>query len=350
MGRAIWLTWKMHRFEVVAALALMGVIAISALVVAGHITGLGIDASCWPRDENDNYATRACDDAMQLYWGISGGEAQMVRLALAFIGPVVGLLLGVPVVARELELRTTSLAWSLEGRRSRWLLSRALPMLAGALAGFAVLAAAGSMLFDSMRSVDDWPYLHELGSSGVALVARGVMAFGIALLAGAVIGRTMPALIVAAVVVLAWGLGGLGVVQGQLSERFATWQQEDDADWRTRAPKPLAYAAGGTFDMSKPGVDGEPGARFDYDALDRLVVDTCGQAPEDDTGESPEYQTWADCADPVYSHAYSGTQWSKVVPGERWGEYVAVDIPLNLLVGGVAILLTFPVVARRRPG
>ena len=351
MGRAIWLTWKMHRFEVVAGLALMGVIAISAFVVTGHITALGIDASCWPRDEDGNFATRACDASIQLFWGISGGEGQMVRLALAFVAPVVGLLLGVPVVARELELRTTSLAWSLEGRRSRWLLSRTLPMLLIVLVGCAFVAVAGSGLFDAFRWANEWPYVHEVGSSGVGLVARAMMAFGIALLVGALAGRTMPALVVAAVLVLAWGLGGVAVVQGQLTERLVEWQREDNGSWMVRTPRYLGYVGGGQFDVSKPGIDGEPGARIDDQVVYQQMVTACGEAPNDDTGESPEYQAWAGCAGPISNAAYAvASQWSKSVPGSRWGEYVAADVIPNLLIGGIAILLTFPVVARRRPG
>ena len=87
---------------------------------------------------------------MNRYWEIADGPAGYVRIGLSVVPPIVGLILGVPVVAREIELRTTDLAWSLSLRRSRWLLTRLLPMLLFALVGFVALGFLGSTLFDAL--------------------------------------------------------------------------------------------------------------------------------------------------------------------------------------------------------
>ncbi|MFV2065087.1 MAG: hypothetical protein ACC726_16475, partial [Chloroflexota bacterium] len=87
-----------------------------------------------------------CDELMSEFWGIQNG-AGYPRIGLSLLAPVVGLILGVPIVAREIELRTTELAWSLALRRSRWLLSRLLPMVVLALVGFVVLGWLGVRLF-----------------------------------------------------------------------------------------------------------------------------------------------------------------------------------------------------------
>lgn len=351
MLRSAWLTWKMHRFEAVTALVLIAVAGISAIVVASHITGLGIGPECWPRNENGDFTTPLCDAAMRTFWEGLGGEIQVIRLALPFAIPAAALLLGVPVVARELETRTASLAWSLSGRRSRWLVSRVVPMLGIVLVAGGITAVLGSGFFDTLRSVDTYPYLHELGSSGAGLLARGVMAFGLALLVGAVVGRTMPALVIAAALVLGWGLVATDAIRGQQTERYLVWQVQDDNDWQTLGPKPLVYGRSGTFDVRRPGDPGTPGGRFDDGALEALVIDACGEAPQDDTGESEALKLWAACADPIYEAEYAFARpWDEIVPGERFGEYVAADVALSLLIGGAAILLTFPIVARRRPG
>ena len=47
----------------------------------------------------------------------------------AFLTPfAVGLFLGVPVVAREVEGRTAPIAWTLSRSRLRWLLQRVIPL------------------------------------------------------------------------------------------------------------------------------------------------------------------------------------------------------------------------------
>ncbi len=66
-------------------------------------------------------------------------------------------------------------------------------MLALAGAGFVVLGWLGSGLFEAMEVGPVSPSLTEVASQGPTLVARGLMALGIGVLAGAVIGRTMPA-------------------------------------------------------------------------------------------------------------------------------------------------------------
>jgi hypothetical protein len=347
MSQTVWLTWKMHRFEVIAVAVLMAVFAVSAVVVTSHINGVGLSAACWPRTEDGNYATTACDRLMEQYWVIRGSEGTWVRIGLVIMAPLVGLIVGIPVVARELELRTTALAWSLQGIRWRWLLSRLLPMTLIALVGCIAVGLTGTAFFESLRAGRDEPALTEVASSGIALVARGLMALGIAVLVGAVVGRTMPAFIVAAVAVAVVSTLGVGLVQGELSKQFATWRPSNDESWRLGEASPIAYLDGGDFDISRPGIDGEPGARFDWDALDREVRVACGAPPDDDTGESPAMLAWSTCADPFYqqtNHIY----WDLVVPASRFSEYVTADIGLSVLIGVLAVALTFPVVARRR--
>ncbi len=348
MATSTWLTWKMNRFEIVAVVALLGLLIASAWIVTGHITGLGLSDACWPRTEDGNYATAACDDLMNRFYSITSGEGSLVRIGLALVAPIAGLILGVPVVARELELRTTALAWSLQGTRRRWLAARTIPMLLVGLVAFLILGAVGSLFFGALARGSQSQALTEVASDGLALVARALSAFGVALLMGAMVGRTMPAFIVAAVVVPLWSVVGVGAIQGELSKQFAVWVSQDDESWRDGVPGPLAYVGGGQFDTTKPGVDGEPGARFDYDDVDRQVMAACGQAPNDDTGETPAYQAWAACSDPYYQRVIHA-QWDKEVPAARYGDYATVDTLASLLVGGLAILLTFPIVTRRRP-
>jgi hypothetical protein len=255
----------------------------------------------------------------------------------------VGLILGVPIVAREIELRTTDLAWSLALRRSSWLLSRLLPMLALALVGFVVLGFLGSTLFTAMEVGRASPDLTEVASQGPTLVARGLMALGIAVLVGAVIGRTMPAFLVAAIAVLVWSVVAVPIVQRSMFAEYAVWQSQGDTSWRDGV-SPIAYVDFGEFDPSKPGVNGEPGARIDQDQIEPLMLQECGPYP-DGTDESPERMAVDEC-NQRFSDQH---QWSRVVPASAYAHFQLVEAILGLAIGGAATLLTFPIVARRRP-
>lgn len=351
-ARSLLLTWKIHRFEVLFVVIVLAVLGVSVWVTSSRILDLGLTDSCWPRDEEGRYATKVCDDLMQRFWQVEGGETGYLRVALTVVPALMGIILGVPIVARELEMRTTALAWSLTPSRARWLLARFLPMLLVGVVGLGLLGWMGTVLFDALWSGRTVPDLTEIAGQGVPLLARGLMAIAVALLIGAIVGRTMPAFLIAAVVMVAWSLVAVPAVQSTLTSQFAVWVSEGDEGWR-EGQSPVAYQDGGSFDVSKPGVNGEPGARFDYDELERQVIDACGPAPEipdDFEGELyPEYGTWSTCADPLYERT-NNVGWTKLVRRSHYGDYALVDTLMSLLVGGAALLLTFPVVARRRPG
>ena len=346
MLRAAWLTYRMHRFEVVISALLMAVLAVSVLIVTSHLMDLNIPDTCWQSSRDGGFEATGCAEPMERFWDIARSEAGYVKAGLGLLVPIVGLILGVPIVAREVELRTTSLAWSLALHRGRWLLSRLLPMLALATAGFVILGWAGSGLFKAMEVGPVSPSLTEVASQGPTLVARGLMALGVAVLAGAVVGRTMPALLLAAIAVIAWSFFGVPTVQQSMFADRAVWTNDENG-WRD-GMGPIGYVEGGEFDTSKPGVDGEPGARFDYEGFHRQQVELCGSPPEDaEDGESPEWLSWQTCAEqlPYPENIY----WSKVVPASTYPDFQLMELAVNTGIGGAAFLLTFPVVARRRP-
>lgn len=349
--RATWLTWKMHRFEVVVVLIVLAVLGVSVWVTSSHIASLGLSDACWPRDEDGNYATRTCGELMERFWPMDD-QAGYLRVALTIAPGILGIVLGVPIVARELEMRTTALAWSLTPSRPRWLLARFLPMLFVGIVGLGVVAWIGTQLFDALWAGRQVPDLTEIAAQGAPLLARGLMAVAVALLVGAIVGRTMPALLTAAVVLLVWSLMVVPVVQSNLTHQFAVWVRSQNDDWRDGVG-PLVYDGWqGTFDASRPGIPGEPGVRVDSEEVNRLAearVDReCGPYPEDDTVGSPEAAAWERCVEPIWQ-AVNDMDWERVVSRSHYGDYAVVDTLLSLLAGGAALLLTFPVVARRRP-
>ncbi len=121
---------------------------------------------------------------------------------LATLPFVVGGLLGAPLLARELETGTGRLAWSLSGSRLRWFIWRLVPALVLVVVLLVPAALAANRLLWEWQRID--PTFNFYGDQwrGAPLVARGLAAFGIAVLAGVLVRRILPALLVTAVAVV----------------------------------------------------------------------------------------------------------------------------------------------------
>lgn len=194
--------FRVHRFEIlVAVLACVIVTITAAIVTIGLVQASAVvpagcfDAWFWSIDTpNSN-----CEGPVQAFLAVRD-DGPPVMTAMFLLPLLVGLLLGVPLVAGELETRTAETAWILVGSRTRWLAYLAIPSFAlilitvgGAAVMAQILAAAREpWLVDS-------PSWESVGSFGTIVVARGAVAFAVGLLAGAVVGRTLPALIVAVI-------------------------------------------------------------------------------------------------------------------------------------------------------
>jgi hypothetical protein len=178
----------------------------------------------------------------------------------------------------------------------------------------------------------------------------------LALLIGAIVGRTMPALLIAVVVFAGWGLVVVPRAQAMLADQRAVWQGGDA--W-LEGGSYLPWMDQGNFDQTRPGRPGEPGARVDENAwgmhVQEQIEEACGPSPEGDDPdydyESPEYQTYSNCAQPFWDQQPTEeyAQWELVVPRSAWGDFMVLDVLMSVALGAGALLLTIVVVAVRRP-
>jgi hypothetical protein len=200
MLEATWLTFQLYRFEVGFTTAVTAGAAIGAWILAQHLRAVSVEPHCFKNFvvDNDGDVLGPCGDALGQFFAIQGGEYGHVRMGLIVAAPLVGLVLGVPIVARELELRTASIAWSLDARRRRWLVERFLPMLATGLLGLAVVAWLGDEVVRAATPPGDLDWLTVLHMRGAPLVTRGRAILAVALLVGSLVGRTLPAFLLAA--------------------------------------------------------------------------------------------------------------------------------------------------------
>jgi hypothetical protein len=214
----IRLTLRQHRGVVLFTLAFAGALAIGATVAWAALSGLSTPAHCIEDRFLDPIPAECVGTEEFLTW--NEDLAGKVMAAMAVLPLLTGILVGTPLVASELESRTATIAWSLGPSRRRWLAVR-LAILAAVLAAALVIPAMAAQALAGER-----PFYGELdpsttvmidyGLRGPLVVLRGLAAFAIGVVVGLALGRILPALLVAGVLV---------VVLWNVSEgaRYAGW-------------------------------------------------------------------------------------------------------------------------------
>jgi hypothetical protein len=228
---------------------------------------------------------------------------------------VLGLFLGVPVVAREVEAKTASIAWSLSLSRRRWLVQRAAPILI--IVGVATLAMgiAGDVLTHAMPWAEGSEVgFADYGARGPLLAIRGLAVFCIALALGTLVPRQLPALLLSGALTLALFVA-ITLYMDDLMRREAV---------------PL------TSQEQQQG-----GSQKVYDSAIRV----------DATGELISYEElYRDHPEAVEGEWPSGfTPMMYAVPGSRYGDFVLRE---SAILGAVALLAlgtSAVVLGRRRP-
>jgi hypothetical protein len=201
----IWrLAVKAHIFEVGFVVVLAAGTTLLAALVNQQLDAGGATPDCIARWLGGGGADAAgpCAAAVEAWAAVNSGMAAKVQVLMTVIPLVVGLLLGVPLIARDLEERTVSTAWAFAASRRRWLLHQLIPMVAIGVFLGGLLALASASLEDSRSVGGLWTSTFADASSfGSPVLAHALAALAVGLISGAVIGRTLPALIVAGVVV-----------------------------------------------------------------------------------------------------------------------------------------------------
>lgn len=196
------LAWRLQRWEfafvVIGGLGLAAVALWQAIDMRSMLTGCGTSS-----------AAPACQFTYP-FQNTHGNVVQLTQMLIMLAPFVAGLVLGVPIVAQEIEHRTALLAWPLVASRSRWLALRSAPAFIIGQFVLVVLAAAADLMAQAYLPKSDLGFLqHE--SRGVPLVMRGLVVMGLGIALGTLIGRFLPALLVG--IALCVGLSvGLGMV------------------------------------------------------------------------------------------------------------------------------------------
>jgi hypothetical protein len=261
MNRAAIVTLKLHRVE-------FGVAVVVILGLAGWATygvvsaaALGVSADCFGLlgvAGPDEWG--ACRGPLYAWADAHIGGSDSFRQAMEFLPFATATLVGVPVVARELEARTAPIAWSLHPSRTRWLIGQLTPILVLvglAAAALAIAAAAWEHDWDVWGGRG--PDVTHIGHYGAGLLARMFGAFGVGVAVGALLGRQLPAFLLGFVLML----GSVNVLTDLRDGWFASHEAHVldgpgvATDWAWRTPEGDVIAKEEALGLAPPDVDPE---------------------------------------------------------------------------------------------
>jgi len=186
-----WVTWRQHRHQLLIGLALIAALALAALV-----TGLPMRtayqrealSSCLPPT-----ARSGCDIIVRHFQSEFGNRVDVAGY-LILLPALVGMFVGAPLLARELEHGTHRFAWTQSLTRRRWLLSKTLLLALAVVLGGAVLSAIvmwWRQPFDGLQGRMS-PSGFEI--QGLVVPAYALFALALGVLAGAALRRSLAAM------------------------------------------------------------------------------------------------------------------------------------------------------------
>jgi hypothetical protein len=194
--RMAWVTWRQHRFALTGVAALLGALAVYVWIVGLQMHhAYAAATACHP------VSSPACGELF-----ISANQMNPVLangFPLLAVPALIGMFVGAPVLARELETGTFRYAWTQGFGRWRWTLAK-LVMLAVAVA--AATGAVSVLLswyyqpyFAARNPAMSFSELSPLTQGlfplrGIAFAAWTLAAFAIGALAGMLIRRVVPAM------------------------------------------------------------------------------------------------------------------------------------------------------------
>ncbi|HET6744704.1 MAG TPA: hypothetical protein VFH90_02515 [Candidatus Limnocylindria bacterium] len=318
MPRAIRLAFRMQRFELGLLLGAVLLVCVAALGIAWQTRVLREEQLACFREAPpavEGSSGTPCpdqDEALQL---LEQGAA-FAKAGVLLTPFVLGLFLGVPVVAREIEGRTAGIAWTLDPSRRRWLLTRGGPVIAAAVLASLVAGVAGEVVARSAPWAEGVGLgFTDYGARGELVAVRALAVASVGLVMGALVPRQLPALLLAGAASLALFVAVTIVMDG----------------WMEAAAEPIAVGP-----------------------MQDLSGKIYGSAMRDDaTGLIVNEEEWFLAnPDPVYDEfgmPVGTTMIYYMVPGWRYGEFVLRESALLGVVAALAMVTSAAVVSVRRP-
>lgn len=224
MLTAVRLTWRVQRWELAFLIGGPLLLAAGAEFVAWQtrLTLKGLDA-CYGQGL---VLPGSC--ASRVQWGNVLSTLSPILQGAATVAPfLVGILLGAPLISREVEKRTAPLAWSLSRSRARWMVGRTFPLLLAIAIALLLLGQASEALIRATPPGEVG--FRQFGMHGPLIAVRGIAVFCIGALVGLLMGRVLPAILITGLTVAVLFIG-LQLVRDGLMRAEASWVEAGASD------------------------------------------------------------------------------------------------------------------------
>jgi hypothetical protein len=199
-----WLVGRQHRGEALIAAIGLGVLAailvITGVQIAASFQSLGV-ATCVAHPERPN-----CSEIERGFaepYSFLTSALPWLNLLPAFVG----MLIGAPLIAREFEYGTHHLAWTQSVTRWRWLAAKLGLVLLGCLFLSVTLTTLLTWWRGPFDQIGGRFDPQAFNFEGAAPLAYMLFACALAIAAGALFGRSIPAMVVTLVVFFAVRIG-----------------------------------------------------------------------------------------------------------------------------------------------
>jgi hypothetical protein len=323
--RMAGVTWRQHRIALAGVAVLLG-----ALSVYLWLTGLSLHhayaaaSACRPRGSS------ACQGLADSYNYTENFLSDGTLLQV--VPPLIGVFVGAPVLARELETGTFRYAWTQGFGRWRWTLAK-LVLLAVPLAAAAAFGLLLSWHYQTYFGLDNQalglfgmsPFVTGLFNlRGIALPAWTLAAFALGALTGMLIRRVLPAIVAALAVYagLAFAVAAF-LRQHYLTPLLTASSNVPATAWVISQ----WWTKGGQFAFA-----GNPPMN--------LLNQFCSSVTPEKGGSSLE--TFAQCLAP---HGY--TQWTSYQPASRFWSFQWIEGGWLLALSALLIAAIVWLVQRR---
>jgi hypothetical protein len=322
-----WLVWRQYRAQGAIAFALLAAFAVVMLVDGFQI------ASHWHSMLTACSGSTAC--LQQQPPLVSAVVGDLLELSL-IVPAVLGALWGAPLVAQELESRTSDFAWTQSVTRTRWLTVKAGWLLLGAAACGGAVAALVTWWSgpDNALSANAF-HSPQFDVQGIVPVGYAVFAMALGIAAGTAARRTLPAIAVALGGFIALRLVISDVLRPHYMAAVTTYYKVTGSFTPPGAAWVFSQGA-----VSKTGLVVPAG----WGELEPALPAACQQllpgAPAAKSGAS--LNAVFSC---MQAHGWRG--FATYQPASRYWPFQGIETGIYLVLAAALIAVTFAIVRRR---
>jgi ABC-2 family transporter len=316
-----WLVWRQHRGEALIASIGLGILAavliITGIQIAASFHSLGL-AACVAQPERAD--CNQIERAFAAPYDLLTSALPWLKLLPAFVA----ILVGAPLVAREFEHGSQRLVWTQSVTRWRWLAAKIGLVLFGCLLLSAVLTALLTWWLGPFNQIYGRFDPQSFDFEGAAPLAYMVFAVALAILAGTLLRRSIPAMVVTLV---GFTIARLGIVLFARPNYQAPITQTWDA--LAQAPhidRQAWQIDGGWIDTAGNKVAADHG------------LATCNPTGGSGAtaGSSADQSPFLQCI-----HAHGWRNFVTYQPADRFWLFQGIEAALFLALAGVCVAFTF---------